>query len=179
MAPELLILQISDVAKLLRATRFTLDRLIRRCKIRSAVRRPKWSRAVFTVEDVGILGLAYWLYRSGLRIKAIQDVLEDRQIDALSHKLTDPDAFEEEADRTKFLVTWRVPKSSSTSKKQYGQRVVLVSDFDAVRRTVEESNEFGLLLVPFGRLVRELAVKLRAYIQQVEQGDRSRNRARE
>ena len=173
MSSDLVILQIGDIARLLRATRFTLDRLIRRCKLRPvAVQRRKWTRMIFTIEDLGNLALAYWLYRSGLRTKAIQDVLATKEVEGLVQNLKNADTIETEGERFKFLITWRVLKPPTTGKtrpKEFGQKAALVKDFKRTQNFLEQPDQFGFLVVPLGRLLRELTRTLRGYLQQIEE----------
>ena len=173
MASDLVILQIGDIARMLRATRFTLDRLIRRCKLRPvAVQRRKWTRMVFTLEDVGRLALAYWLHRSGLRSQAIQDVLATKEVEGLVQNLKNAGTIETEAKRFKYLVTWRVSKSSNTGKgrrNRFDQTVALARDFDHTHHLLEQAGQFGFLVVPLGGLLHELAGRLREYIQQINE----------
>lgn len=179
MTHEFVVLQISDVAHLLRATRFTLDQLVRRCNLRPvAVRRRKWTRVVFTLEDVGPLALAYWLFRSGLRTKAIQDVLSNKAVEGLLQKLISPEAMEAESEAARFLVTWRVPKPSTSGtrrRKEFGQKVALTCGYEDVRATLEEPDQFGFLVVPLGRLLRELANRVRQFMQEIKEGENSVN----
>jgi hypothetical protein len=170
--PQLTVLQISDMARLLRASRFSLDRLIRRANIPSTVRHPKWGRAIFTVEDVPRFALAYWLFRSGLRTRAVRDVLTNGDVDAFMQKLVSPDAIEAEAENVGFLVTWRVQKTSGTAKRNqsdFDQQVVLARDFKGIQRILGESNQFGFLVVPIGGLMNDLAGRLRKYLQKIEE----------
>jgi len=175
MAQKFVVLQIGDMARLLHATRFSLDRLIRRTKFRAAiVRRRKWSRVIFTTEDVATLALAYWLFRSGLRVRAIQDVLASPVVRSFLSRVIDPESIEAEGKRDRLLVTWRVPESvvsGTTRRKVFGQKVAFVATLEEMRATLEAPHQFGFLLIPIGRLLRELAGRLRGVIQAINGGN--------
>jgi hypothetical protein len=125
------------------------------------------SRVIFTAGDVGKLGLAYWLFRSGLRTRAIQDVFGDKEVTDFLRKLASPEAMEAETEKLQFLVSWRVPRSKG--RQEFGQEVRLVTGFEALTKTIEgNKEEFGLLVVPLGRLFHELAGRFRKYVRELE-----------
>jgi hypothetical protein len=107
------------------------------------------------VEDVATIALAYWLFRGGLRTRGIKDALATEQLKALRQRLVSPEVIETEAERIRFLVSWRVVKP------KVKQKVALEEDFAGVERTLEPSREFGFLVIPIGRLLRELAERIR------------------
>jgi hypothetical protein len=156
-----IIFQTPEVAKLLKANRFTLNRLMIRCKIETSVgvRGGRGSRLLFTVGDVATLAVAYWLFRSGLRTRAIRQALNDKQVKQLCNSLTGVEAFEQVGTRLGFLVTWRPAKGRDAS-----QEVKLEKDFAGVQRILEGIREYGFVVIPIGRLVRDLgAVILQCY----------------
>jgi hypothetical protein len=157
MALKPIIFQTPEVAKLLKASRFTLNRLMIRCKIETSVgvRGGRGSRLLFTVEDVAKLAVAYWLFRSGLRTQAIRQALEDKQLKQLCNSLAGVEAFEQVGTRLGFLVTWRPAKGRDPS-----QEVKLERDFAGVQRILESVLQYGFVVIPIGRLVRDLGATL-------------------
>jgi hypothetical protein len=163
MALKPIIFQTPEVAKLLKASRFTLNRLMLRCKIETSVgvRGGRGSRLLFTVEDVATLAVAYWLFRSGLRTQAIRQALDDNQIKKLCNTLTSVEAFEQASTRLGFLVTWRPAKGRDAS-----QEVELEKDFAGVQRILENVPQYGFVVIPIGRLVRDLGATLLKYYEE-------------
>jgi hypothetical protein len=157
MALKPIIFQTPEVAKLLKASRFMLNRLMLRCKIEPSFgsRRGRGSRLIFTVEDVATLAVAYWLFRSGLRTQAIRQALDDKQVKQLCNTLTGVEALENAGTRLGFLVTWRHAKGSDAS-----QEVKLEKNFAGVQRILESVLQYGIVVIPIGRLVQDLAVAI-------------------
>ena len=175
MENNLVVLEISDVADLLGATRFTLERVIRRAKIRPSVARKKWKRMVFTPSDLGKLGLAYWLHRSGLHNKAIQDVVEHRNIAGRLSNLIP--ALKENEECPKYLVTWRIagPKPQKGERQQFRQEVFLAGDWIEAGHRVEDGKQFGYLVVPLGQRVQELSKGFRNFVNSLQEETNSVN----
>jgi hypothetical protein len=157
MALKPIIFQTPEVAKLLKASRFTLNRLMLRCRIQASYgsRGGRGIRLIYTVEDVATLAVAYWLFRSGLRTRAIRQVLDDKQVKKLCNTLTSVEAFEKVEIQLGFLVTWRPAKGRDAS-----QEVKLEKDFPGVQRILESVLQFGFVVIPIGRLVKDLGATL-------------------
>jgi hypothetical protein len=147
-----MIFQTPQVAKLLRANRFTLNRLMLRCKIETAFgNRGRGSRLIFVVEDVATLSLAYWLFRAGLRTRAIKDALANEQLTKLLKKLVSAEAIKAEGERTKFLVSWRAVRP------RVSQRVALEDNLAGLAQALAEPEGLGFVVIPIGRLLTDLA----------------------
>ena len=157
MALKPMIFQTPDVAQLLKASRFTLNRLMLRCKIQASYgsRGGRGIRLIYTVEDVAKLALAYWLFRSGLRTRAIRQVLDNKQVAKLSNSLTGIEALQKAGAQLGFLVTWRPAKGREAS-----QEVKLEKTFAGVQQILESVPEYGFVVIPIGRLIGELATTL-------------------
>jgi hypothetical protein len=157
MALKPIIFETSGVAELLKASRFTLNRIMLRCKIIPSYgsRGGRGSRLIFTVEDVATLAVAYWLFRSGLRTPAIRQALDNKQVKQLCTSLTGVEAFEQAGTRLGFLVTWRPAKGRDAS-----QEVKLEKDFPGVQRILESVLQYGFVVIPIGRLVKNLGATL-------------------
>lgn len=159
MTSRVLIFQMRDVAKLLKANRFTLNRLMLRCNIETSVgsRAGRGSRILFTIEDVFKLALAYWLFRSGLRTPAIRGALASDDLKSVVGELTDLDAAQEAGQKFQFMVTWRSVKA----KKVFQE--VRLDDIDGVEGILEHEFQFGFVVIPFGRLLSDLESEIRGY----------------
>ena len=163
------ILATPDVASLLRADRFTLNRLVNRFELEPTYgSRGQGKVLLFGIEDIGTIALVYWLFRSGLRTEAIRDALADRQFNELRQKLVSTEAFERVGTQFSYLVSWRVvrPVKSSLKRKAKGkveteQRVRLAKDIAEVQRILKDEKQFGFVVIPVGRLLRELAARIR------------------
>jgi hypothetical protein len=160
MALKPIIFQTPEVAKLLKANRFTLNRLMIRCEIETSVgvRGGRGSRLLFTVEDVATLALAYWLFRSGLRMRAIRQALDNTHVKRLWHHLTSAERFEEVGTSLDFLVTWRPAKGHDAF-----QEVRLENDFAGVQQILGSVSQYGFVVIPIGRLLKELAEAIQKY----------------
>ena len=160
MASKTTIFQTPEVAKLLKASRFTLNRIMLRCGIETSVgtRGGRGSRLLFTMEDVATLALAYWLFRSGLRMRAIRQALETTYVKRLWNHLTSVERFEEVGRSLGFLVTWRPAKGRDAL-----QEVRLENDFAGVQQILGSVSEYGFVVIPFGRLMKELAEAIQKY----------------
>jgi hypothetical protein len=155
-----MIFQTPEVAKLLRASRFTLNRLMLRCQIETSFgsRGGRGSRILFSVDDVCTLGLAYWLFRSGLRSPAIKDALADKHVKEFCEKLASVEEIEKTAGEVEFLVSWRVAKGRNAH-----QEVKLETDIAGVRRVLEVERQYGFVVIPVGRLLKELVGAIRQH----------------
>ncbi len=159
MSTEHLAFLTRDIAKLLGATQVPLNRLLLGLGIQSSVIAPsgRGSRRFFSFQDLGTIALAYWLFRIGLRTAAIRDTLAEKKVDRLLRSLENVKRIEAGARKTGFLVTWRVADRSGTAK----QVVKFERNLTGVRRIVQESKQFGIVVVPFGPLLKELAEKIK------------------
>jgi hypothetical protein len=148
-----------QLAKLLKANRFTLNRLMLRCKIEPSFgsRSGRGSRLFFTVEDASKLALAYWLFRCGLRSPAIKGVLDDVQVADLLKALASPEEIEKVGTQVRFLVTWRIAARGKNAK----QETKVEKDYAGVQRVLEGTHQYGFVVIPIGRLLRELAKAIR------------------
>jgi hypothetical protein len=153
MTSRVVIFQMRDVAKLLKANRFTLNRLMLRCDIETSVgsRAGRGSRILFAIEDVCRLALAYWLFRSGLRTPAIKNALANKNLISVLGELTDIDAARNSASLNEFLVTWRTVKA-----KKVVQEVRLEADVVGIAEILIQEHQFGFVVIPFQRLLTEL-----------------------
>jgi hypothetical protein len=160
MVSKPIIFQTSEVAKLLKANRFTLNRIMLRCGIKTSVgaRGGRGSRLLFTMDDVATLALAYWLFRSGLRMRAIRQALETTYVKRLWKHLTSVERFEEVGTHLEYLVTWRPAKGRNAF-----QEVRLENDFAGVQQILGSVSEYGFVVVPFGRLMKEFAEAIQKY----------------
>jgi hypothetical protein len=159
MSDKLMIFQTPQVAKLLRADRFTLNRLMIRGGIKTSFgSRGQGSQLLFTVEDVAKAAIAYWLFRSGLRTPAIKQALAQKNTAELCKKLTDVGEIMETASKTDFLITWRLAKGAKAS-----QEITLERSFAGLQRVLENVHQYGFVVVPIGRLLRELAEAIRGF----------------
>lgn len=147
------------IAKLLGATQVTLNRLLLGLGIQSSVIAPsgRGSRRLFSLQDLGTIALAYWLFRIGLRTAAIRNTLAEKKVDRLLKSLKNVERIEAEARKIRFLVTWRVAGRSGKAK----QKVKFERNLTDVKRIVQESKQFGIVVVPFGRLLKELAENIK------------------
>ncbi len=154
MSSKPIIFQTPEVAKLLKASRFTLNRIMLRCGIETSVgiRGGRGSRLLFTVEDVATLALAYWLFRSGLRMRAIRQALDASDVKRFWKHLNSVERFEEVGTNLEFLVTWR-----SAKVRDAHQEVRLENDFAGVQQILGSISEYGFIVIPIGRLLKELA----------------------
>ena len=157
------ILATPDVASLLRADRFTLNRLVNRFELEPSYgSRGQGKVLLFGIEDIGTIALVYWLFRSGLRTEAIRDALADRQFNELRQKLVSTEAFERVGTQFSYLVSWRVVEPKKGKKKaKVGQEVRLTRDIAEIQRILKVEKQFGFVVVPIGRLLRELAGRIR------------------
>ena len=147
------------IAKLLGATQVTLNRLLLGLGIQSSVIAPsgRGSRRLFSLQDLGTIALAYWLFRIGLRTAAIRDTLAENKVNRLLKSLKNVKRIEAGARKIRFLVTWRVAGPSKKAKRM----VKFERNLTGVKRIVQESKQFGVVVVPFGRLLKELAEKIK------------------
>lgn len=159
-----IIFQTPELAKLLKADRFTLNRLMLRCGIEphSGI-RGRGKVLVFSGEGVGAVAIAYWLFRSGLRPPAIKDALGAKEIEGLCQNLVSVVDMEQIGSQFSYLVAWRVVEPKKGKKKEkVWQKVRLARDIAEVQRTLEsEKKQFGFVVVPIGRLLKELAERIR------------------
>jgi len=155
-----IIFQTTEVAKLLKASRFVLNRLMLRCNIETSFgsRAGRGSRLLFTPEDLATLALAYWLFRCGLRMRAIRQALDDGHIKRMWKHLTSVERFEEVGTHLDFLVTWRSAKGRDAF-----QEVRLENDFAGVQRILKSVSEYGFVVIPIGRLLKELTEAIQKY----------------
>ncbi len=156
-----LILQTPEIAELLRANRFTLNRLMRNCEIKPIYGgRGRGKVFLFDASGVATFALAYWLFRSGLRTSATKDALASEQLKLLCQSLTSIEELEGAGDE--FLVSWRVVKPKKGRKKEkVWQKVRLAKDIAEVQRILKDEKQFGFVVIPIGRLLRELAERIR------------------
>jgi hypothetical protein len=131
-----------------------------RCGIETSVgtRGGRGSRLLFTVDDVATLALAYWLFRSGLRTQAIRQALDDDKVKKLCAELNSAEAFEQASTHLEFLVTWRPAKGKLAS-----QEVKLEKDFTGVQQILRTVIQNGFVVIPIGRLLKELAGAIHKY----------------
>ncbi len=78
-------------------------------------------------------------------------------MDRLLKSLKNVERIEAGARKIRFLVTWRVAGRSGKAK----QKVKFERNLTDVKRIVQESKQFGIVVVPFGRLLKELAEKIK------------------
>ncbi len=163
------ILATPDVASLLKADRFTLNRLVNRFELEPSYgSRGQGKVLLFGIEDIGTIALVYWLFRSGLRTEAIRDALADRQFNELRQKLVSTEAFERVGTQFSYLVSWRVVRRVKSTQKRKAkgkveteQKVRLARDIAEVQRILKDEKQFGFVVIPIGRLLRELAARIR------------------
>jgi hypothetical protein len=159
MSDKLMIFQTPQVAKLLRADRFTLNRLMIRGGIKTSFgSRGQGSQLLFTVEDVGKAAIAYWLFRSGLRTPAIKQALAHRKTAELCKRMTSVNEIKEAATKNAFLITWRLVKGATAS-----QEITVERGFASLERVLDKE-QYGFVVIPIGRLLRELADRISASI---------------
>jgi hypothetical protein len=160
MATKPIIFQTPEVAKLLKASRFTLNRIMLRCGIETSVgtRGGRGSRLLFTMDDVATLALAYWLFRSGLRMRAIRQALDASNVKRFWKHLNSVERFQEVGTNLEFLVTWRSAKGRDAL-----QEVRLENDFAGVQQILGSISEYGFIVIPIGRLLKELAEAIQKY----------------
>lgn len=157
------ILATPDVASLLRADRFTLNRLVNRFELEPSYgSRGQGKVLLFGIEDIGTIALVYWLFRSGLRTEAIRDALRDGQFEVLRQKLVSIQAMKKVGTQYSHLVSWRVVKpKKGTKKRKVCQEVRLARNIAEVQRILKDEKQFGFVVIPIGRLLRELAERIR------------------
>ena len=136
-----------------------MNRLLLGLGIKSSVIAPsgRGSRRFFSFQDLGTIALAYWLFRIGIRTAAIRGTLAEKKVDRLLKSLKNVERIEAGASKIRFLVTWRVAGRSGKAK----QKVEFERNLTGVKRIVQESKQFGIVVVPFGRLLKELAEKIK------------------
>ena len=145
------------VAKLLKANTNTLNRLMIRCEIETLYGgRGRGKVLLFGLEDVGTVALAYWLFRSGLRNPAIKGALNDKRFAEFRSSLGNTDEIEKAGSEFPYLVSWRVAKGNKAR-----QEVRLAKDIDGVQQILSAEKQFGFVVVPIGRLLKELAGRIR------------------
>ena len=172
MASQLIVLGTTDLAKILRASRFALNRLILQCKIESSIssRSVSGRERLFTIEDAANLSLAYWLFRAGLHMGAVREFLAVPRLAEFRQRLTSLESIEAEAIRTPLLVCWGEPtgRKKSGQKKVRGyevtRNVALCRDIAAVERTVQDVKQPAFVVIPLGRVLKELAEKIRSFV---------------
>lgn len=153
MRSKLMIFQMRELTNFLKASRFTLNRLMLRCDIETSVgsRVGRGGRMLYAVEDVCKLGVAYWMFRSGMRTPAIKDALANKELRQFLQELGDINAAQDAATRLEFLISWRVVKGKTIS-----QEVKLEADIDGVKEILESERQFGFVVIPIRQLLTQL-----------------------
>jgi len=90
-------------------------------------------------------------------MNAIRDALVHRNTKDLCARLTDINEIKKAASEVEFLVTWRLAKGNKA-----WQEIRLESDVAGLERLLEQRDQFGFVVVPIGRLLRELADRISA-----------------
>lgn len=170
----LFILRTTDVAKMLKASRFALNRIISRCQLGSSVSGGgvRGRELLFAVEDAARLALAYWLSRAGLHTGAIREFLAVPELDEFSRTLRDPWLVEIEARDIEYLVCWSEPLGRSKAKPEKPPRgyevirkVALCPHIEAVEHALAKVRQPAFVVLPIGRLLTELAEKMKQSMQ--------------
>ena len=149
-----------QVADLLEADRFSLNRLLLRSGIETSFgSRGRGSQLIFTVEDVVKASIAYWLFRSGLRTPAIKQAIKHRRMVELCKGMTTVAEIKGLAAKHEYLITWRVAGGGLAS-----QEVVFDRSIAGLERVMDtEDYDYGFLILPLGHLLRELALKISSF----------------
>ncbi len=143
----------SEVARILGTNELRVNKLVGRFRLKPSEGGGKRGKRLrFSVQDVCRVGLAFWLFRGGLRALVIHKVLADSKIRGLIKNLNSLKGIREEAQRpARFLVIRPARKAGKWD-------VVLTEEFKGL------CDKQSCLVIPLGQELGRLAERLEEFV---------------